>query len=77
MSISKPDLRARIAKKAEELGFAALGIARADAAPTHPLLNRALRAWLDLESRLALRARLPFGVTVFAVAEKPAAPPPR
>jgi SAM-dependent methyltransferase len=50
---------------------------RADAAPTHPLLNRALRAWLDLESRLALRARLPFGVTVFAVAEKPAAPPPR
>jgi SAM-dependent methyltransferase len=46
---------------------------RADAAPTHPLLNRALRAWLDLESRLALRARLPFGVTVFAVAEKPAA----
>jgi epoxyqueuosine reductase len=43
MSISKPDLRARIAKKAEELGFAALGIARADAAPK---TGERLREWL-------------------------------
>lgn len=45
--------------------------ARADVVPTAPWLNRVLRAWLDVESRLALRARLPFGVTVFAVATKP------
>lgn len=46
--------------------------ARADAVPTRPLLNRLLRGWMNLESRIALRLRLPFGVTVFAVARKPA-----
>jgi SAM-dependent methyltransferase len=44
--------------------------ARADAVPTAPLLNLLLQNWMRLESRLALRMRLPFGVTVFAVAEK-------
>ncbi len=47
------------------------GTVRADAMPTAPLLNRLLGAWMDFESRVALRARLPFGVTVFAVARKP------
>jgi SAM-dependent methyltransferase len=50
---------------------------RADAVPTAPLLNRLLRAWMDLESRIALHARLPFGVTVFAVARKPEGSPAR
>lgn len=44
---------------------------RADVAPTPALLNRLLRALLHGESRVALRARLPFGVTVFALARKP------
>lgn len=44
--------------------------ARADAVPTPAPLNHLLRVWLDLESRLALRLRLPFGLTVFAVARK-------
>lgn len=46
--------------------------ARADAAPTSPLVNAVLRGMMHWESRLALCVRLPFGVTVFAVAEKPA-----
>jgi len=33
MTFSKPSLEAALAKKAEELGFAAIGFARADAAP--------------------------------------------
>ena len=43
---------------------------RADAVPTPTALNHLLRAWLDMESRLALRFRLSFGLTVFAVARK-------
>ena len=46
--------------------------AHADVQPTRPWLNRLLRGFLDTESRLALRTRLPFGVTVFAIATKPA-----
>lgn len=49
---------------------------RADAVPTAPLLNRLLSGLMDMESRLALRTRLPFGVTVFAVARKPDDPAP-
>jgi epoxyqueuosine reductase len=44
MSISKPDLRDRIAKKAGEIGFSAFGIARADAAPK---TAERLREWLS------------------------------
>ena len=43
---------------------------RADAVPTARPLNALLRAYLDWESRLALRARLPFGLTVFAIVTK-------
>ncbi|MEA3044396.1 MAG: epoxyqueuosine reductase [Sphingomonadales bacterium] len=39
----KPKLRARLEEKAAELGFCALGVARADAAP---LTAERLRAWL-------------------------------
>jgi SAM-dependent methyltransferase len=46
--------------------------ARADTLPTAPALNRLLRAYLEAEGRVALRTRLPFGVTVFAIAGKPA-----
>jgi SAM-dependent methyltransferase len=45
--------------------------ARADTLPTRPLLNFLLRAWLGLEGRIALRTRLPFGVSIFAVGRKP------
>ena len=36
------------------------------------MLNRILRAYLEAEGRVALRTRLPFGVTIFAIARKPA-----
>ncbi len=42
----------------------------ADAQPTRPWLNTLLQWSLDLESGLALRGLLPFGLTVFAVAKK-------
>jgi hypothetical protein len=46
---------------------------RADAAHVPARLNRTLLALLNAESRLNLRGvRLPFGLTVFAVARKPA-----
>ncbi len=44
MSESKPKLRQRLEDKARELGFAAVGVARADAAP---LSGERLRQWLD------------------------------
>ena len=48
------------------------GPTRADTLPTAPVLNRILRTYLEAEGRVALRTRLPFGVTVFAIARKPA-----
>jgi ubiquinone/menaquinone biosynthesis C-methylase UbiE len=46
---------------------------RADAAHVAPLVNRALLALLDAESRLNLNGtHLPFGLTVFAIARKSA-----
>ncbi|MDX1935267.1 MAG: class I SAM-dependent methyltransferase [Capsulimonadales bacterium] len=50
--------------------------AKADVALTPPWLNGVLRRVLDIESRIALRFRLPFGVTVFAAARKPVRTPP-
>src|SRR5688500_5539827 len=44
MSQSKPALRERLEEKAAELGFAAVGVARADAAP---LAGARLREWLS------------------------------
>jgi epoxyqueuosine reductase len=44
MALSKQDLRDGLAAKAEELGFRAFGIARADAAP---LSGERLRRWID------------------------------
>src|SRR5687768_16584963 len=43
MSEGKPNLRQRLEEKAKELGFAAIGIARADAAPRN---GERLRQWL-------------------------------
>ena len=43
MSESKPKLRQRLEDKARELGFAAIGVARADAAPKS---GERLRQWL-------------------------------
>lgn len=43
---------------------------RADVAPTPAPLNWALRAWLDVESVVAVRTHLPFGLTVFAIARR-------
>lgn len=43
---------------------------RADAAVTGEPLNGLLRALLQAENHLALRCRIPFGLTVFAVARK-------
>ena len=40
----KPNLRQRLEEKARDLGFSAIGVARADAAPA---TARRLRAWLD------------------------------
>ena len=44
---------------------------KADAVPTPEPLNSLLRVLLDVEASLALRASLPFGLTIFAVARKP------
>lgn len=44
MTRSKPGLRERLAAEAEKLGFAAFGVARADAAPG---AGARLRQWLD------------------------------
>jgi epoxyqueuosine reductase len=43
MSLSKPNLQSELAEKAEELGFAAIGFARADAAPR---TAERLREWI-------------------------------
>lgn len=42
----------------------------ADAQPTRAWLNTMLQRGLDIESNLALRSGLPFGLTVFAIAKK-------
>ncbi len=57
--------------------FRANGPPRADAVPTHPLLNAFLREWLNLESAATLSLRIPCGLTVFAVAEKKVQPLPQ
>lgn len=44
---------------------------QADAKPTPEPLNGLLRRLLDWETKLVLRGSLPFGLTVFAVAQKP------
>jgi epoxyqueuosine reductase len=44
MAISKPKLREMLEEKAEELGFSAIGVARADAAPR---TAERLREWLN------------------------------
>jgi len=46
---------------------------KADAKPTAEPLNGLLRRLLDLETQLVLRGSLPFGLTVFAVVQKPQA----
>jgi SAM-dependent methyltransferase len=44
---------------------------RADVAPTAPWLNSLLGGYLDIEGKANLRIPAPFGLTVFAIAEKP------
>ncbi len=57
--------------RAYQRRFQTSGPPRADVAPTPRLLNAVLRRWLDLESQAALRLRLPWGLSVFAVGRKP------
>jgi len=58
--------------RAYQRRFKRSGPPHADVAPTPRFLNTVLRAWLDVESQVALRVRLPWGLSVFAIARKPA-----
>lgn len=62
----------RMGQKLRAASADAAAAPRSDVVPTPALTNQVLRGLLDLENRVALRAHVPFGVTVFAIARKDA-----